>query len=204
MRARPVSTQPADTVLLMLTPTLEAEYRNRAAFPGLRADKAAKRSGATSIFYVPAVFAREVLEDAKNRMQELGSGRGVYQAYRALAEHMKRGIDRAEGVQPDPGLDKWAEEYGSVGCLQAGYKLQDDDGETVILSEGYKVRRCNQQNGPFRDDSGRRFAYRPGYVGVVMRDGEAKKFFYAACDLFSPSGDVTHLRLVCVDGRRVR
>ena len=204
MRARSANPQPADSVLLMLTPALEADYRNRAAFPGLRSDQAEKRSGTTSIFYVPIAFAREVLEDAKDRMQELGSGRGVYQAYRALAEHMKRGIDRAEGVQPDPGLEKWTEEASAVGCLQVGYTLQDQDGETVIITEGYKVRRCNQESGPFRDETGRRFAYRAGYVGVVMRGGQAKKFFYAAGELFTPSGDTTHLRLICVDGKRVR
>lgn len=205
MRANSASSQAAGNVLLMLTPALEADYCSRAAFPGLRSDKAAKRSGTTSVFYVPIDFAREVLEDAKNRMKELGSGRGVYQSYRALAEHMRRGLDRAEGVQPDPGLDKWVEDTSAIGCIEVGTSVQDQDGDLVMITEGYRMRRCNQESGPFRDEStGRRVAYRPGYVGVVMRDGEPKKFFYAAGDLFTPSGDTTHLRLICVDGKRTR
>lgn len=188
------SPQQLASVVLVISLTIEGDYRNRGAFPGLRIDSAEKRSGTNLIFRVPVGFAREVLDDARARRDEIGGGRGLYQAYRALAKNLQFSLDRADGVKDDPGMEAWEKDTRSVGCHPAGMRVHNEDGEALTITGPYKLWRVNGNDGSFRDNDGKRFSYRWGYA--CTRDGAKESCFYAAGDLYADDGGITHLRLV--------
>jgi hypothetical protein len=182
-------------ITLSLSLTVEADYRNRAAFPGLRLEQAAKRVGTYLLFDIARDFAAEVLEDAENRMEELGGGRGLYQAFRALRERLADDMDKADGVLADPGLDAFKKAAASVGVHRVGTVLFDDDGREVKITGGLEIRGCRHESGAFRKSKGR-FDYRPMYAGTVQKEGGVEEFLWAPGDLYDRDGGVTHLRLV--------
>lgn len=176
-----------------LSATVLADYADRGAFPGLRLDKPHNRAGTWALFSVPIDFAHEVLADAEQRKHELRSGRGLFQAYRSLAEKLARELDRVEGVTEAPDRLVWDAEMKAFNCHPVGTQLLDDDGEVVTIASAYSARSVQTEAGEFRSPkSGRRVSYRYGYTA---KRGE-QEFFYAAGDLYDRDGAVTHLRLV--------
>lgn len=200
--ARRLSPGGDSTVSLWISLTVEGDYRNRAAFPGLRIDSAIKRSGTTLLFRVPVDFAHEVLEDAKNRRKEIGGGRGLYQAYRALTKNLQALVDRADGVQADPGSDTWEAGIRSLGCIAVNTVVRDEDNDALVIVSPYKRYRVFSNDGEFKDnDTGKRFSYMYGYGVKKVEGGE--NFFQAAGQLYDADGCFTHLRLVRDNGRPV-
>lgn len=180
-------------ISLVLSPTLEQDFRNLGVFPGLRAETA-KRSGASLFFRVPQDFAREVLAHARGRMEEIGAGRGLYQAYRALAAKLAQALDDAEGVTDDPGRDAWGQEQArEFARLRPGDVVTNADGERGRVTSDFGVFKVLDDEGQYRCQAGR-FNYRPGY-SVMWRDGSTETFSQAG-DIYSASGETTHLRLV--------
>lgn len=180
-------------VPLPLSLTLEQDYRNLGVFPGLRAE-AAKRSGAYLLFRVNLDFAHEVLAHAQDRMKEIGTGRGLYQAYRALAAKLAQSLDDAEGVTEAPGVEAWEQEQEQeFARLRPGDVVTNADGDRGQVTSRFQVFRVVDDEGPYRNEDGR-FSYRYGYS--VMWRGESEEKFSSPWQVYSPSGELTHLRLV--------
>jgi hypothetical protein len=184
------------SVALWISITVEADYRNRGAFPGLRMDSAEKRNGTNLIFHVPVDFARAVLEDAQARRDEIAKGRGLYQAYRALAKRLQWALDDAEGVEDDPGREDWEAAVRAVGCHPVGAQVKDSEGDSLVVCRSYAVVTVwDEDHGKFRSEkTGDRFSYRMGYV--CKKPGSEETFFMPAGDLYDQEGEITHLRLV--------
>lgn len=191
---RAAPTKENATITIWLSPTVEADYRNRGCFPGLRSDKAASRESTWAIFYVSPDFAREVLDDAQERKRELKSGRGLSQGYRSLAAKIVRELEQFDGVRPDPGKEAWEADVRSSGCHDVGARLFDANGEPLVVARAYGVHKVRSSDGEFRNENGNRIDYRHGYVCV--RPGNDDPVFYAAWELFDRDGECTHLRLV--------
>jgi hypothetical protein len=187
-------------VPLWLSVTLEQDYRNLGAFPGLRIESA-KRSGTTLLFQVPIDFANEVLEHGRERMRELGGGRGLYQSYRAMVAKLSRELDEVEGVTADPGREAAeAAVAASYARLSMRDAVTNEDGRRGEVVGEFRVYHIAEEDGEYRDAQGRT-GYRPGYLvkwcdehGKLPDD--EKHFFCSAADLYSASGEITHLRLV--------
>lgn len=182
-------------ITLCVSLTVEADYRSRAAFPGLRIEHAKKRVGTFLLFDVPLSFADSVLEDAENRMEEIGGGRGVYQAYRALHKRLSADLDEVDGVEPDPGREAFIKSVERIGVHPVGTVLYSDEGEQVTITHPLTIYPCSSAQGAFRRREGR-FDYRPMYLGEVVRDGKKESFAWAPGALLDKDGGITHLRLV--------
>lgn len=87
----------APTCRLAITVAIEADYRNRGVFPGLRADSADRRDGRTLYFTVPVEFARAVLEDAEARRAER-TNRWIASAYTGLLRHLRWKFERLDAT----------------------------------------------------------------------------------------------------------
>lgn len=190
--ASDISSEPL--ISLVLSPTLEQDYCKLGVFPGLRAE-AAKRSGTALFYRVTLDFARKVLAHAQARMKEIGTGRGLYQAYRALAAKLAQSLDDAEGVDPDPGPEQWEQEQArEFARLRPGDVVTNEDGDCGRIECGLGVYKVLDDEGQYRGNNVGRFSYRLGYL-VVWRD-EAVGQFNSPGDIYSASGETTHLRLV--------
>lgn len=190
----PASNKSSEPLLsLVLSPTLEQDYRKLGAFPGLRAETA-RRSGTALFFRVTPDFAREVLAHAQERKKEIGPGRGLYQAYRALAAKLAQALDDAEGVTDDPGREAWEEEQAQdFARLRPGDVVTNVHGGRGRVAGDFGVFKVLDDEGQYRGADGR-FNYRPGY-SVVWEDDPVAKFSQPG-DIYSASGETTHLRLV--------
>jgi len=193
----------APTYRLALSLTIEADYRNRGVFPGLRIEAATKRAGTWLYFDVPVDFARSVLEDAQERYKERADmPRGRPAAYTALIRNLGVALDAAEGVTCDPGFDKWLTEQRDASVLLAvGQRVLTVDGDPVVILGEYRLRKVNDPDGPYRDNDGSsRFRYQYGYTA---KGEDGKVFFWTAGDLYAANGEQAHLRLVRSEGKAV-
>lgn len=182
---------------LWLSISIEADYRDRGVFAALRIVTAQRRSGTRLLFRVALDVAREVLADALGRKNELGGGRGVYQAYRALVRYLAREVDEAEGVQEDPGREQWEADVRAFGCHRAGAILTNRNGDEIVVVETYGLYLVSDKSGPYRyrdEKGGGRVSYRFGYI--CRRAGSEKTAFWSAGDMYDDDGCITHLRLV--------
>jgi hypothetical protein len=130
-------------------------------------------------------------------MKLLTNHRGVYRSYHSLAGRLKRDLDEAEGVRPDPGLEKWKEDMEQLGCHRVEAVLYAMDGEPAEIVRGYGIHKVTDPDGEYRDGKdGKRFSYRPGYVVLKGKGLNVQRLFYPAGDLVDKEGSPTHLSLV--------
>lgn len=183
---------PEELVTIWLTITMEADYRNTGIFPGLRFEKAVHRSGTKALFRVPIDFACEVLEHAKERKRELGTGRGLYQAYRAFVERTEAALDDAEGIALDPGEEAVANALREAGCIKPGTWVLLESGEKAVVVQGYGLRQVRCEDGDYRSGC-ERIDWRQGYEVAAIG---GKRIFAAAGQIVDVDGRLTHLRLV--------
>lgn len=184
------------TIEVWVTPKLEAKYRELGAFPELRAEKENHRVGTSMVFRVLRARADEVLDDARDRMREMGSSRGLFQSYHSMASKLRTAINNADGVKPDPGhTAAKARLLGpSPAAHDTGARFGIASGAVVLVVTPYDVYQVNDDHGPYRRSTGELVSYRPGYK--VMNMASAKMCFVRAGELLDEDGNSTHLKLI--------
>jgi hypothetical protein len=197
-----------------ITPTIERDYRERGAFPDIRAENAAQIvNGATGIHRLSIEQAETILKDAEERHQTMSRSvatRGLRHAYCSLFERLGDDIRRAKGLWADPGEKEISARMSAGSALfRVGEKVRywsewnddPDDGARMVVSGEYALRKVHSEGGAFVDADGERFDYRWGYL-AVRRDGSGpSEFFYPALNLQTLDCKQGHLRLVVTNKR---
>ncbi|NKE64521.1 hypothetical protein RAMLITH_01700 [Ramlibacter sp. RBP-2] len=197
-------TEADDEVTILITPTIERDYRRRNVFEEMWSERADKvmPGGAFVHRGVCVEFAEEILEDAREQRFTSDGPRGNRAAYTALVRQITGELRRFHESQtlPDPGRDAMLTaappsparfKVGDAAAIWApgeDYHLQ-----LVEIVDEYRLRRVTTSCGEYMDQHGKRVTYFHGYLAKAPGD---RAYVFPLHQLRDPDQNVRHLRRI--------
>jgi hypothetical protein len=189
---------------VVITPTIERDYRRRNALEEMWSNKANEvlANGAFLHRNVCLDFAEEVLLDDADTVDCRDAPKGTANAYRALRRQLLRSIRREESkvTVPDPGPEEALRRQSdgpavfAVGDAAMLWAPEHDAHGTIVeVIEPLKLRRVEYSQGPYMGTDGKRVAYLTGYV---VKSPGTPRWWAEPYRLRELDGLVRHVRLV--------
>ncbi len=189
-----------DTVDIIITPTIERDYRRRNVFPDMWSGREDKILNSGHFLHkdVTSGYAQELLDDARAQRICADTTRGTMVAYSALGKNLWRGLkDLLEAVTVlDPGEEavaEWLNGSESPARYKAGESALDQWGAVVEIVEGYHLISVRDEDGVYRTKEGERFSYRFGYA---TKKSDGRVYALSPWELRDIDGKPRHIRVV--------